>query len=77
MAPAVALRTSPLVCRPVGWLVCEHEDCKIVAPHISAEHREAPLQGNGVMAIPTRGILHTVDLDMPASATSSSSTAPE
>lgn len=71
------LGVSPLVCRSVGWLVRESEDCKVVAPHISTEHSEAPLQGNGMMAIPTRAILRTVDLGVPVGATSSSSTVPE
>lgn len=71
------LDAEPLVCRSVGWLVRESAECKVVAPHLSAEHSEAPLQGNGVMAIPTRAILSIVDLHVPVGTTCSFSAAPE
>lgn len=66
------LEGEPLICRSVGWLVKDNDNCKVLAPHLSTEHGEAPVQGNGVITIPARAILRTVDLQMPATATSSS-----
>ena len=66
----------PLTCRSVGWLVRENESCKVLAPHLSQDHGEAPSQGNGIMAIPVRSIIRTVDLLDPA-ATASSCLQPE
>lgn len=49
-----------LVCHSVGWLVHDGEQSKVLAPHVS--FGSDPLQGNGVMTIPTRSVLRTVPL---------------
>ena len=54
-----------LVCRSVGWLVLDGERAKVVAPHLSDQEAGVPLQGAGVMTIPTRTVLRIVDLREP------------
>lgn len=59
---------SALVCRSVGWLIHDDEDCKVVVPHISAsEHANATQQGCGDMTIPSVAVLKMVDLEAVAS----------
>lgn len=63
-----------LLCRSVGWLVKDSDQCKVVAPHLTdAGHDEAPPQANGVMTIPTRAVVRVYDLDSPATSSSCSS----
>lgn len=53
----------PLICRSVGWLIHDGDDCKIIVPHLtSKEHDHAIQQGCGDMTIPTRAILKIVSL---------------
>lgn len=51
-----------VVCRSVGWLVLDGAVVKIVAPHLSESESEVPLQGNGIMTIPSRAVLRMVNL---------------
>lgn len=44
-----------LVCHSVGWLVHDGDVSKVLAPHVS--FGSDPLQGSGVMTIPTRSVL--------------------
>ena len=63
----------PLLCRSVGWLVQDKEDCKVIVPHISdRDHLNAPQQGCGDMTIPTKAILNILDIQLPTSATHNS-----
>ena len=52
-----------LICRSVGWLVLDGEKAKVVAPHINEQEAGVPLQGCGVMTIPTRAVLRVRDLE--------------
>jgi hypothetical protein len=47
------LQSSPLCCRSVGWQIRSDEQVIVLAPHLTDEHEETPLQGNGLMTIPT------------------------
>lgn len=51
-----------LVCRSVGWLLLDGENAKVVAPHINQPEDSAPLQGCGVMTIPSRAVLRITDV---------------
>ena len=53
------------VCRSVGWLVHDGEDCKVVVPHIATGVGDAPDEGCGDMAIPSSAVLSLVDLVEP------------
>ena len=47
----------PLLCRSVGWLAVDNEDCKVLVPHIAGERNgEIMLQGSGDMTIPAVAI---------------------
>ena len=41
----------------VGWLIHDGERAKVVAPHMSKETAGVPIQGNGLMTIPSKSIL--------------------
>jgi hypothetical protein len=46
-----------MVCRSVGWLVYDGEDCKLIVSHLSEpDHADAKQQGCGDMTIPTSAI---------------------
>jgi hypothetical protein len=46
-----------MVCRPVGWLLYDGDDHKVVVPHISDEtYPTIGRQGFGDMTIPTRAL---------------------
>lgn len=51
-----------LICRSVGWLVVDGERAKVIAPHINEQEVGVPLQGCGVMTIPTRAVLRVTEL---------------
>lgn len=51
-----------LVCRSVGWLVLDGERAKVVAPHMSEQEPGVPLQGSGIMTIPSRAVLRVLRL---------------
>ena len=56
----------PLVCRSVGWLFYDGDDCKVIVPHVSDPANEhAPPQGCGDMTIPAKAIVEIVDLPVP------------
>jgi hypothetical protein len=46
-----------LICRSVGWLIYDGDDCKVVVPHLTQLHNSAKRQGCGDMTIPTRAII--------------------
>ncbi len=53
----------PLVCRSVGWLLYDGEDCKIIVPHLTSnDHDHAIQQGCGDMTIPSKVVLKIVPL---------------
>jgi hypothetical protein len=51
-----------LVCRSVGWLALDGEEAKVLVPHLSEQDPGAPLQGSGIMTIPTRAVLRVTPL---------------
>ena len=51
----------PMVCRSVGWLLHDGDDCKVIVPHLA----ESAEQGCGDMTIATAAILRIVDLAVP------------
>lgn len=51
-----------LVCRSVGWLLLDGERAKVVAPHLNEAEDGVPLQGCGIMTIPTRAVLRIIEL---------------
>ena len=51
-----------MVCRSVGWLLYDGDDCKVVVPHLSDERAQVPRQGCGDMTIPTCAIVKMTDL---------------
>lgn len=55
-------RPQVLICRSVGWLLHDGEDCKTVVPHLSKAQESVPQQGCGDMTIPTRAIIRMADL---------------
>ncbi len=52
-----------LVCRSVGWLLHDGDDCKTIVPHISSEHPGAERQGCGDMTIPNSAVVRIVELE--------------
>jgi hypothetical protein len=63
----VALDDRALVCRSVGWLVLDGKRAKVVAPHMNEQEPGVPLQGSGVITIPSRAVLRIVTLREAAS----------
>ncbi len=53
----------PLLCRSVGWLFRDNEECKVIVPYLSES--EAPAQGCGDMTIPTASVVRMIDLTVP------------
>ena len=52
-----------ILCRSVGWLVYDGEDCKRIVPHIGQHTTgDAREQGCGDMTIPTLAIRKMVDV---------------
>ena len=52
-----------LVCRSVGWLIQDDEDCKVIVPHLSAsKHANSTQQGCGDMTIPTAAVMSITEL---------------
>jgi hypothetical protein len=52
----------PLTCRSVGWLLRDTAECKVIIPHLTADHEDVQKQGCGDMTIPTQAVLKIVDL---------------
>ena len=52
----------PLLCRSVGWLFRDTEDCKVIIPHIADISNDGSQQGCGDMTIPTKSIVSIVDI---------------
>ena len=51
-----------LVCRSVGWLLYDGEECKVVVPHVTV-HGVLEDQGCGDMTIPVQAITRIVELE--------------
>jgi hypothetical protein len=51
-----------VLCRSVGWLAYDGEDCKRVVPHLGRHKDDERQQGCGDMTIPTSAILRIADL---------------
>jgi len=51
----------PIVCRSVGWLYYDGEDCKVIIPHLADVPGDLQ-QGCGDMTIPTPSIRRLCDL---------------
>jgi len=51
----------PMICRSVGWLTHDGNDCKVIVPHLC----EWTNQGCGDMTIPSVAIQRIVDLECP------------
>lgn len=51
-----------LVCRSVGWLIVDGQCAKVLAPHLNQGEDGVPLQGCGVMTIPTAAVIRMVGL---------------
>lgn len=59
-------KAAPMVCRSVGWLLHDTNDCKVVVPHVSdADRNDLEAQGCGDMTIPTAAIVRLVTLKIP------------
>jgi len=55
-----------LICRSVGWLLHDGDDCKVIVPHITNPNNGVSRQGCGDMTIPTKAILQIDDLPLPS-----------
>lgn len=63
---SAAKDSAPMLCRSVGWLLHDTKECKIVVPHVSdVGHPTITPQGCGDMTIPTKAIVHLLDLQIP------------
>ena len=60
--PLDGVRAAPLICKSVGWLAYDGDDCKVIVPHVSTAHNHAAQQGCGDMTIPTKAILKVQNL---------------
>jgi hypothetical protein len=60
------VNVAPLRCRSVGWLIHDDKYSKVIVPHVSDDD-QAPLQGCGDMAIPSKSILSITELSEPKS----------
>jgi hypothetical protein len=58
----VTIEDRALVCRSVGWLALDGERAKVIVPHLSEQDAGVPLQGCGILTIPTRAVLRIVPL---------------
>lgn len=45
--PLEGCHAKPLLCRSVGWLVRDEDDCKVIVPHLSDSDSHLPPQGCG------------------------------
>ena len=51
-----------MICRSVGWLLRDGDDCKTIVPHLSGELPGVDPQGCGDMTIPSTAIRRIVEL---------------
>lgn len=58
--PFVAPRA--MLCRSVGWLAHDGEDCKVLIPHVAKVGPDEPDQGCGDMTIPARAVVRIANL---------------
>ena len=65
----------PVRCASVGWLLHDGADVKSVAANVGDLDDESNAQASGIIQIPTRCILRTIQLDEPDLTSSSSSVA--
>ncbi len=60
------IKPSPIVCKSVGWLLHDGDDCKVIVPHtMPDDHDHANPQGCGDMTIPTVAIKRIVEMKEP------------
>lgn len=64
-APLEGPAPGVLICRSVGWLLSDGEDCKTIVPHVTVEMEGVDHQGCGDMTIPAHAIKRIVDLEEP------------
>jgi len=60
--PLEGVSPKPLICKSVGWLAFDGDDCKLVVPHVSGDSGAARKQGRGDMTIPTSAIISMREL---------------
>ena len=56
------LKPNPIVCRSVGWLIYDGDDCKVILPHITDSQKNIEKQGCGDMTIPSKCIIKIQNL---------------
>jgi hypothetical protein len=61
--PLEGVTPQPLICRSVGWLAYDGDECKLVVPHISGDHPNTRKQGCGDMTIPTSAIISMSEIN--------------
>lgn len=61
----VPLQPRVMVCRSVGWLAHDGEDCKVLVPHVAEVGEGEPDQGCGDMTIPAQAVVRISDLALP------------
>jgi hypothetical protein len=56
-----------LVCRSVGWLLHDTDECKVIVPHLVQPPRDSRIaeQGRGDMTIPTPAVVRLLELTDP------------
>ena len=55
-------KPEPILCKSVGWLFRDTEDCKVIIPHIADIPTDGSQQGCGDMTISTKSIVSIVDI---------------
>lgn len=53
---------STLLCRSVGWLIHDRDDCKVIVPHLTIPNTAVQQQGCGDMTIPAKAIIRVTPL---------------
>ncbi len=54
----------PLLCRSVGWLLVENDECAVLVAHLSGQRgHEEPFQGRGDLTIPKQAIVKMTPLN--------------
>ncbi len=64
-APLEDSAPSVLLCRSVGWLLYDGDECKTIVPHVTGRLDGVEPQGCGDMTIPATAVRRIVDLDEP------------
>ena len=56
----------PQICKSVGWLLHDGDDCKVVVPHLSDSTPGIDPQGCGDMTIPSIAIKSITEIPYPS-----------